>query len=68
VGAGLECGVGVNAYNDWQEGDIIFAFNKVAKRRTLEDASVTVTAAVAANSNRQWCTTGEGFWTDFKSE
>ncbi len=53
VGAGLECGVGVDGYNDWQEGDIIFAFNKVAKRRTLEDASVTVTAAVAANSNRQ---------------
>lgn len=46
VAAGLECGVGANDFNEWQEGDKIMAFNLVAKKRTLEDASATVSAAV----------------------
>lgn len=51
--AGLECGLGVDGFNEWQEGDILQAFKKVAKRRSLEDASITVTAAVTANTSRQ---------------
>ncbi|XP_024390329.1 uncharacterized protein [Physcomitrium patens] len=46
VPAGLECGVGALDFNEWQVGDKIMAFKLVAKKRTLEDASVTVNAAV----------------------
>ncbi|XP_073114032.1 translation initiation factor IF-2, chloroplastic isoform X1 [Elaeis guineensis] len=46
VGAGLECGIGVSDFNDWEVGDIIKAFNAVTKRRTLEEASASVTAAL----------------------
>ncbi|XP_010941522.1 translation initiation factor IF-2, chloroplastic [Elaeis guineensis] len=46
VGAGLECGVGVNGFNDWEVGDVIEAFNTVKKQRTLEEASASVTAAL----------------------
>lgn len=35
VSAGYECGVGSNKFNDWQEGDIIEAYEMVFKRRTL---------------------------------
>ncbi|MCS6958834.1 MAG: translation initiation factor IF-2 [Pseudanabaenaceae cyanobacterium SKYGB_i_bin29] len=35
VASGFECGVSVNKYTDWQEGDIIEAFRMVTKRRTL---------------------------------
>ncbi|NMG19711.1 translation initiation factor IF-2, partial [Brasilonema bromeliae] len=35
VNAGYECGVGIDRYNDWAEGDIIEAFQMVTKRRTL---------------------------------
>ncbi|MBW4650503.1 MAG: translation initiation factor IF-2 [Kastovskya adunca ATA6-11-RM4] len=35
VNAGFECGVGVDKFNDWQEGDIIETFKMVSKRRTL---------------------------------
>jgi translation initiation factor IF-2 len=35
VNAGFECGIGVNRFNDWQEGDIIESFKMVSKRRTL---------------------------------
>ncbi|KAI5066937.1 hypothetical protein GOP47_0017465 [Adiantum capillus-veneris] len=48
VVAGLECGVGLDDYNEWQEGDIIEAFNLVAKKRTLEEASVTTASSLAA--------------------
>jgi len=51
VVAGLECGVGVDGYSEWQVGDSIQAFRMVGKKRTLEDASVTVRAAVAAITN-----------------
>ena len=35
VNAGYECGVGSSKFNDWQEGDIIEAYEMVMKRRTL---------------------------------
>ena len=35
VNAGYECGVGIDKFNDWAEGDIIEAFQMVTKRRTL---------------------------------
>ncbi|MES1021947.1 translation initiation factor IF-2 [Gloeocapsa sp. BRSZ] len=38
VNAGYECGIGVDRFNDWAEGDIIEAFQMVTKRRTLGGA------------------------------
>ena len=35
VAAGFECGIGVDSFNGWQEGDKIEAFKLVTKRRTL---------------------------------
>ncbi|WP_346292537.1 translation initiation factor IF-2 [Sphaerothrix gracilis] len=35
VNAGFECGIGVDSFNGWQEGDTIEAFRLVSKRRTL---------------------------------
>lgn len=35
VSTGYECGIGVDKFNDWAEGDIIDAFQMVTKRRTL---------------------------------
>jgi translation initiation factor IF-2 len=35
VNAGYECGIGVDSFKDWVEGDIIEAFRFVSKRRTL---------------------------------
>ncbi|AKG23212.1 translation initiation factor IF-2 [Calothrix sp. 336/3] len=35
VNTGFECGVGVDRFNDWVEGDIIEAFQMVTKRRSL---------------------------------
>jgi translation initiation factor IF-2 len=35
VNAGYECGVGVDKFNDWIEGDIIEAYQMIIKRRTL---------------------------------
>lgn len=35
VNAGYECGIGIDRFNDWKEGDIIEAYQMVAKRRTL---------------------------------
>ncbi|GMH05553.1 hypothetical protein Nepgr_007393 [Nepenthes gracilis] len=46
VNAGLECGIGVEDYSDWEVGDILEAFNKVQKKRTLEEASASVAAAL----------------------
>ncbi|XP_038972616.1 translation initiation factor IF-2, chloroplastic-like isoform X2 [Phoenix dactylifera] len=46
VGTGLECGIGVNGFDDWEVGDVIEAFNTVKKQRTLEEASASVTAAL----------------------
>ncbi|GAB1542759.1 hypothetical protein NUACC21_54330 [Scytonema sp. NUACC21] len=38
VNAGYECGVGIDKYTDWAEGDIIEAYQMVTKRRTLSSA------------------------------
>jgi translation initiation factor IF-2 len=35
VAAGYECGIGIAKFNDWKQGDIIEAYEKVMKRRTL---------------------------------
>jgi translation initiation factor IF-2 len=35
VNAGYECGMGTSKFHDWQEGDIIEAYQMVMKRRTL---------------------------------
>ena len=35
VNAGYECGIGSSKFNDWQEGDIVEAYEMVFKRRTL---------------------------------
>lgn len=35
VNAGYECGISVNKFSGWQEGDIIEAYEMVFKRRTL---------------------------------
>ncbi|MFE4106795.1 translation initiation factor IF-2 [Almyronema epifaneia] len=35
VNAGFECGIGVDSFNGWEEGDTIEAFRLVSKRRTL---------------------------------
>lgn len=35
VASGYECGIGLDAFKDWQEGDIIEAFRLATKRRTL---------------------------------
>ena len=46
VNAGLECGIGLEDFDDWVEGDILEAFNSVQKRRTLEEASESMAAVV----------------------
>lgn len=46
--AGLECGVGIEDFHEWQEGDMIEAFNLVPKKRTLEEASVKTAFSHAA--------------------
>ena len=38
VNAGYECGIAVDKFNDWIEGDIIEAYQMVTKRRTLSAA------------------------------
>jgi translation initiation factor IF-2 len=35
VNAGYECGIGLDKFNSWQEGDIIETFKMASKRRTL---------------------------------
>ncbi|KAL3631501.1 Translation initiation factor IF-2, chloroplastic [Castilleja foliolosa] len=45
VNVGLECGIGIDEFDDWEEGDSIEAFNSVQKRRTLEEASASMSAA-----------------------
>ncbi|KAK4851375.1 hypothetical protein QYF36_014600 [Acer negundo] len=46
VNAGLECGMGLEDFDDFEEGDIIEAFNKAQKTRTLEEASASMAAAL----------------------
>lgn len=46
VGAGLECGIGMEDFDDFEEGDILKAYNTRQKRRTLEEASAQIVAAL----------------------
>lgn len=39
VNSGYECGIGVDKFNDWEEGDVIEAYEMVMKRRTLAGKS-----------------------------
>ncbi|MBT9314260.1 translation initiation factor IF-2 [Leptothoe spongobia] len=39
VASGFECGIGVDKFSNWQEGDRINAFKMVTKRRTLAGRS-----------------------------
>lgn len=39
VAAGYECGVRLDDFQQWQEGDIIYAFQTVTKRRSLGSSS-----------------------------
>ena len=48
VDAGVECGISVAGFSDWQEGDSITTFDVVSKQRTLEEASEEVAALAAA--------------------
>lgn len=41
VVAGLECGVGIDEFSDWQEGDRIEAYLLTEKRATLEESHAT---------------------------
>ncbi|KAI3965734.1 hypothetical protein MKX01_010691 [Papaver californicum] len=47
VNAGLECGIGIDDYTDWEAGDTIEAFNSVQKQRSLEEASSSMAAAIS---------------------
>ncbi|MEM9924599.1 MAG: translation initiation factor IF-2 [Cyanobacteria bacterium P01_D01_bin.50] len=38
VNSGYECGIGVDKFNNWEEGDIIEGYQMVTKRRTLSMA------------------------------
>lgn len=46
VNAGLECGIGMEDYSDWEVGDVLEAFSTVQKKRTLEEASASMAAAL----------------------
>ncbi|XP_021743279.1 translation initiation factor IF-2, chloroplastic-like [Chenopodium quinoa] len=50
VNNGLECGIGLVDYDDFEVGDRLEAFNTVQKKRTLEEASAQVTAALEGTS------------------
>ncbi|KAL9254775.1 Translation initiation factor IF-2, chloroplastic-like protein [Drosera capensis] len=46
VSADLECGAGLDDYDDFKVGDILEALKAVQKKRTLEDASATIAAVL----------------------
>ena len=35
VNSGYECGIGIDKFSNWNEGDTIEAFEMIMKRRTL---------------------------------
>ena len=39
VSSGLECGVGLDGFNEWREGDKVEAFEVKVKNQSLEEAS-----------------------------
>ena len=48
VGAGTECGISVEGFRDWEEGDKIEAFDVVQKRLKLEESHATMVNMGAA--------------------
>ncbi|XP_019159156.1 PREDICTED: translation initiation factor IF-2, chloroplastic-like [Ipomoea nil] len=46
VTAGLECGIGIKDFDEFEVGDTLQAFNTTQKRRTLEEASASIAAAL----------------------
>ncbi|KAF5728090.1 translation initiation factor IF-2 chloroplastic [Tripterygium wilfordii] len=46
VNAGQECGIAIDDYGDYEEGDILEAFNTFEKKRTLEEAAASMAAAL----------------------
>ncbi|KAF3954414.1 hypothetical protein CMV_020234 [Castanea mollissima] len=44
VNAGLECGIGMEDYNDWEVGDVLEAFSSIEKKRTPVKVSASMTA------------------------
>eukprot|EP00252_Welwitschia_mirabilis_P002524 TRINITY_DN1248_c0_g1_i1.p1 TRINITY_DN1248_c0_g1~~TRINITY_DN1248_c0_g1_i1.p1 ORF type:complete len:978 (+),score=255.63 TRINITY_DN1248_c0_g1_i1:443-3376(+) len=48
MGAGQECGIALNDFNDWEVADKIEAYYSVVKRRTLEEASSSMAFALSA--------------------
>ena len=42
VSIGVECGVGVEGFTEWNEGDVLECFLRVTKSRRLEDAHATM--------------------------
>lgn len=45
VAAGLECGVGVENYTGWKEGDTVELFEVKIKQQTLEEARLVAAPA-----------------------
>lgn len=41
VASGFECGIGVDKFHDWQEGDVLEVYHYVLKRRTLASATAS---------------------------
>ncbi|KNA06486.1 hypothetical protein SOVF_180590, partial [Spinacia oleracea] len=50
VNNGLECGIGLEDYDEFEVGDRLEAYNTVQKKRTLEEASAQVAAALEGSS------------------
>lgn len=50
VGAGTECGCSVEGFRDWEEKDVIEAFDVVQKRLKLEEAHATTVQFGAVSS------------------
>lgn len=46
VNAGLECGIGIDNFVDWEAGDALEAFKTVQKHQTLEEASASIVGAL----------------------
>ncbi|CAI5505683.1 unnamed protein product [Closterium sp. Naga37s-1] len=53
VVSGLECGVGVEGFNGWQQGDYIEAYEVTHRARTLEDASKEIARVVEGKRGTQ---------------
>eukprot|EP00899_Mesostigma_viride_P018201 jgi/Mesvir1/26382/Mv16846-RA.1 len=53
VPAGMECGVMLEGFSDWKEGDVIDAYNLVSMRQSLEDASKSKATEIAARMAKE---------------